>query len=834
MGLMSSVQKAYRAAAGGVSRAAGSPRPGVTLVELMVATVIISIGVLGMVGSFNYINRGIQGPKGKSLANNLAQEKIEVLKNKSYFRVLVSTATDFDHNFDPNAYEYDVAPNGSETLNVGGINFTRRVLIRKVAEVAGGGLQEFGYNIADTGLKEVVVYVTWREGTSWKKVELRNLVGNPNRTNLSAVFSGTVLDGATPIEGAIVRTQENPARYAVTDAAGGYSIPIEPGQYTLQATKPGYFQSVSPQYSVTALQPHDFSLAAMASGAITGTAWVRDHLVISRIVGSSVNSSGYYQEYVEIYNPTTWTWTVNGDIGLKFQKAGAASKTAIEVDLYIRDTIPSQGYYLFANTGTVSAVGANVAADATWDENIIPVVEDGGGEGSGAVELYRISDGRILDQVGWDRNNEGKTAPFYETDGYDQDIGLQLGETFVRYPSAAGANASYGPAYDTNDNDEDIEGVTSAGIWEPPCNSLSAARPVLTGTPAAGALVFAGDGLSGSTQAATSGSFSLSGVATGYWTLFVSSGVSLSTGGVYGGTAAGFSASAGSVLLSSDTSFGFISGAVRGTDGAGLPGIKVAAGGRQTSTLSGGRYVLPVDPGEQTVFANYQTDNPDYIETSSVGVVAALGAMTPDIDFILLSGGKLRGWVTTNGTDPLPNVPVSAFKGGIEQGNGISGNDGYYLIWGSGISTGTYEVVAQLESGETSTPSTHTVTLSAGENLFIGTFTVSGAMGTITGSVTAGGTGITTGVLVYATSSTISGSPIMPPTIDTAARASNVIYYGVSSNAQGAYSLPVRGGYTYNIYAWYTTWVNDAPVIAVRQDTAAVDAGESVTRDFSW
>lgn len=835
MGLMSRVLKAYRAAAGGVSRAAGSPRPGVTLVELMVATAIISIGVLGMVGSFNYINRGIQGPKGKSLANNLAQEKIEVLKNKSYFRVLVSTATDFDHNFDPNAYEYDVAPNGSETMNVGGINFTRRVLIKKVAEVSGGGLARFAYTVPDTGLKEVVVYVSWLEGSSWKKVELHNLLGNPNRTNLGAAFSGTVLEAGTgtPVEGAIIRAQENPARYDITDAAGVYSFACEPGQYTLQATKPGYFQSVSPLYTIETTQVHDFTLTRMVSGTVTGSAWLRDHLVISRIVGSSVNNSGYYQEYVEIYNPTTWTWTVNGDIGLKFQKAGG-EKAAIGIDLYIRDTIPSQGYYLFANTGTVSAVGANVDADATWDENIIPVFEDGGGEGAGALELYRISDGRILDQVGWDKNSEAKAAPFYETDGYDQDIGLQRGETYVRHPSAAGANSSYGPAYDTNDNDEDIEGFTSAGISNPPHNSLSAAKPVLTGTPAAGALVFANDSLSSSTQATLSGSFSLASVATGYWTLYISSGVSLSTGGVYGGTASGFSVSAGSVLLSSDTAFGFVSGRVTGTDGAGLPGIKVAAGGRQTSTLADGRYILPADPGEQTVFANYQTDNPDYIEISSAGVVASLGALTPDVDFVLVTGGKLRGWVTTNGTDPLPNVPVSAFKYGIEQGNSISGNDGYYLIWGSGISTGTYEVVPQLEAGETPLPSTHTVTLSAGEDLFVGTFTVSGAMGNLTGSVTAGTAGITTGVLVYATSSTITGSPVMPPTIDAAARAGSVIYYAVSSNAQGMYTLPVRGGYTYNVYAWYTTWPNDTPTVTPRQTTATVAAGETVVKDFSW
>lgn len=850
MRFMSRVLEACRAAgAGGVRRPGGCPRSGVTLVELMVATAIISIGVLGMVGSFNYINRGIQGPKGKSLANNLAQEKIEVLKNKSYFRVLVSTATDYDHNFDPDPYEYDVAPNGTETLNVGGINFTRRVLIRKVTEASGGGLARFAYTVPDTGLKEVVVYVSWLEGSSWKKAELRNLLGNPNRTNLGAAFSGTVLEAGTgtPVEGAVIRAQENPARYDITDAAGDYSFACEPGQYTLQATKPGYFQSISPLYTIETTQEHDFTLPRMVSGTVTGSAWLRDHLLISQIVGSTNNAAAQSQEWIEVYNPTTWTWTMASGLGTAEanRRVIVVYTEAGEDDIlpnfdYRRTSVSPGAYFLFANTGTITAGGVTRTADAVYSvdsdfANIDDMIQTGSPSSAGFVNVIDVGVMREMDWVGWsasgNSDSDKKSAPRYEGTAIVQSIGLQEGEEYVRKTNSATSAAWYGRCYDSNDNENDFE--DHVPISHPPHYSYDS-EPCVAGTPAAGALVFANDSLSSSTQAAASGSFSLASVATGYWTLYISSGVSLSTGGVYGGTASGFSVSAGSVLLSSDTAFGFVSGRVTGTDGAGLPDIKVAAGGRQTTTLSDGRYILPADPGEQTVFANYQTDNPDYIEASSAGVVASLGALTPDVDFVLVTGGKLRGWVTTNGTDPLPNVPVSAFKNDVEQGNGISGNDGYFLIWGSGISTGTYAVVPQLEAGETPVPSTHTVTLSAGEDLFIGTFTVSGAMGSLTGSVTAGTAGITTGVLVYATSSTITGSPVMPPTINSAARAGSVIYYAVSSNAQGMYTLPVRGGYTYNVYAWYTTWTNSTPTVTLRQTTATVAAGETVVKDFSW
>ena len=833
-------------AAGYASSAAWRRRAGVTLVELMVATVIISVGVLGMVGSFNYINRGIQGPKGKSLANNLAQEKIEVLKNKSYFRVLVSTGFDNDGNFTP-AYKYDTYPNGSETLNVGGINYTRRVLITKVGEDSDGKLKDFNWNDPDTGLKEVLVYVTWQEGSSWKKVELRNLIGNPNRTNLSATFSGTVLEGGTPIEGAIVRAQQNPARYDTTDAAGGYNIPIEPGQYTLQATKPGYFQSVSPLYTIETTKDHDFTLTKMVSGTISGSAWLRDHLLISQIVGSTNNASGQSQEWIEVYNPTTWTWTMASGLGTDpaNKRVIVVHTEAGESDIlpnfdYRRTFVSPGAYFLFANTGTITAAGVTRTADAVYSvdadfSNIDDMIETGSPSPAGFVNVIDVSTMRELDWVGWDATDNGaseqKNAPRYEGMAIQQSIGLQPEEEYVRKTNSSTSALWYGRCYDTNNNENNFE--DHVPLSHPPHYSYDS-EPCVSGTPAAGAVVFANDSLSSSTQAATSGSFSLSGVATGYWTLYISSGVSLSSGGVYGGTTSGFSVAAGSVLLSSSSSYGFVSGLITGADGGGLPDIKVAAGGRQTTTLSDGRYTLPADPGEQTILANYQTDNLNYIETSSAGVVAVLGEMTPNVDFVLLTGGKLRGWVTTNGTDPLPNVPVSAFKGGVEQGTGISGSDGYFLVWGSGISTGTYEVVVQLEAGETPTPSTHTATLSAGETLFVGTFTVSGAMGSLTGSVRAGTADITTGVLVYATSSTITGSPLLPPTINAATRAGSVIYYAVSSNAQGTYTLPVRGGYTYNVYAWYTNWNETVPNTTPQQTTAAVAAGQTVTRNFSW
>lgn len=821
-------------------------RAGVTLLELMIATAIISIGVLGMVGSFNYINRGVQGPKGRSLANNLAQEKIEVLKNKSYFRILVTTQPATDENF---GHQYDAYPNGSETLNVGGINFSRRLMIRKVSE-SGGTLNYYNYTTPDTGLKEVTVYVTWMEGSNWRKVELRNLIGNPNRTNLSARFSGRVCADAgcaTPIEGATVRAQENLSRFAVTDADGDYTLDIEPGDYRLQASKAGYFQVVSPVYNITTTQTHNFTLTAMQTGSISGTAWLRDHLLISQIVGSTGNASGQSQEWIEVYNPTTWTWTMANGLGTAAgnMRVIVVHTEAGEDDItpnfdYRRTTVAPGAYFLFANTGTITAVGITRTADAVYDidgnfGNIDDMLKTGNPSPAGFVNVIDVSAMYEMDWVGWDASgnseSEKKNAPRYEGEAIVQTVGFQDEEEYVRKTTSGGSAAWYGRCYDTNVNEDDFE--DHVPLTHIPHYSYDS-EPCASGTPAAGAVVFANDGLSISTQASVTGAFTLSGVTTGYWTLFVSSGVTLSTGGTYGGTTSGFASAAGSVLLSSGSSFGLVSGLVIGAAGDPLPGILMSAGGRQATTLSNGRYVLPADPGTQTVFANYLMDDPDYVELSSGGVEVALGELSQEVNFTLLKGGRLLGWVTTNGTDPLPNVPVSAFKNGVEQGNGISDPDGYFVVWGSGISTGTYDVTVQLESGESSSPQTHTGTLDAGEDLFVGTYTVSGALGTITGTVKSGTTPITTGVLVYASTSAFSGSPVMPPTLNSTTRSSSDVYYAVSSNAEGAYTLPVRGGYTYNVYAWYTTWSGDSPVITPKTTTAVVVAGEAVTKDFTW
>src|SRR5690348_2536666 len=94
---------------------------GMTLMELMVAAFILSIGVLAAVGSFKYITTSLQISKSRTLANNLVQEQIEKLKNLSYYTLLVTTYTNSgDARFSP-ALIYDEGNYPPEPIIEGGI-----------------------------------------------------------------------------------------------------------------------------------------------------------------------------------------------------------------------------------------------------------------------------------------------------------------------------------------------------------------------------------------------------------------------------------------------------------------------------------------------------------------------------------------------------------------------------------------------------------------------------------------------------------------------------------------------------------------------------------------
>lgn len=824
--------------------------PGFTMVEVIMMLAIVSIGVLSMIGTFSFIKKGIQTTRMKSLANNLAQEKIESLKNLSYYQLFVTTAATADANFSGMYYDSGTI-NAPDTINVAGVNFTRKVYIRKCSDGGGGILNYYGWTTPDTGMKEIWVYVSWQESGNWKKLELHNVLENPNQAPLNSTFTGNVKDSANSsnIQSATVLVLQDTARYGTTDASGNYSFAIQVGTYTLRAYKTGYFFSVIPNLAVSAGQTlsENFSLVRMASGTIQGAVFKRDHLVISQICAAVTNDT---TEYVELYNPTTWTWTINAStVKLKYIDGSnnVYNLSSSPGFTYVNTSISPSGYYLFASQPAVNGI----AADAYYPtpSNQIPIRTNGGVALTNAYDVW-------IDSVAWGRSNASAPPPpaGIEGSGYIMPNapghgGMEINESIQRKATSSstassmdqgGSEAQSGTAWDSNVNNNDwVDHSDSNHALETnpyPEKNSSVVESPQSGTPAAGALVSASDGLSVSTNADSGGNFSLVGVATGSWNVTASSGALSNVVGLYGGLTNGFSVTTPNIYLTSATTGGYVAGSVTTISGAALGSILMSAAGSQTRTLSDGSYIISCSTGMGTinVIANYTSDNASYTQGLVVGTTVYLGQITGGINFALSQGGGIKGWVTTNGVDALPNISISAQQSGTEIGNGVSGADGNFAI--PSLATGTYILLPQLDSGESVTPSSTTVTVTSGNLVSAGTFTVTGAMGYISGTMTSGslsGPPVTTGVLVYITTSTISSGS--PPSINSSFRSGAVIYYGASSRADGTYQVALRGGSAYNVYAWYTTWNGQTPTTTAQSATSvSVTAGKTTTQNFYW
>lgn len=830
---------------------------GFTLTELMVSVVVISVAIVAIVKGYRSINMAIQFSKDRAIATNLAQEKIQILKQMIYYKVLPSTSVSYLGDFSP-AIPYDTLYFPPERILEAGVYYTRYTYIVPVVEV-GGNIIELPPTAPDTGMKKITVTVVWQSYAKKGKVQISSIYANRDTVMANASVSGKVKDQTTllPIEGAFINIAEYMGARAISDAYGDYFISLTPGNYNIYVEARGYFPyfrpiSVGPNQSLTL----NIELKRMGWSKMKGVVWLIDHPVISQIVGSTSAPSGFSQEYVEIYNPTTYSWLVNGNLGLRFQRIYDNEKKDIRID-YLTDYIPSCGFYLFANTTPVIINGVSIDADAIWSSfnspqdfpyfnpptnpNIIPVVGDGPDEGGGALELYRISDGMILDQVGWNRNEGArKVAPFYETSPIPQNQGLQRGERYVRYSTTQSVTTSYGPAYDSNNNSTDFLATFDISI---PRNSATT-RQRISGTPAYGAIVSCSDGLSISTNAYRLGGprgyayFELLEIATGTWTCLISSSsysfVIDSFTSVEGSTV-----DLNSVFLTSSVSVGYISGMV--TDAYGLnitPAIKVVSSDGNETYVSNKRYLITVTTSPVNITANPDNLNPSYVSISSEGVVVMPGEVKTGVDFVLYQGGRITGKIVVAGsTVAAPGISVVVYDlSGVAKDQQITTNLGTFLT--KVLSTGTYIVSPIVDSKEIVNPSTKTVTITTpGSVVFSTTFTISNALGYIEGSVYFNSSPIKTGVLIAVTTMSLVGTPPQLPTLSSATLSSAPIYFA-SSDEEGRYIVEVRHSTnpTYNVYAYYPYPQGNGFIIYWSSKTnISVWAGQKTTGvNFLW
>ncbi|HNW44970.1 MAG TPA: carboxypeptidase-like regulatory domain-containing protein [Elusimicrobiales bacterium] len=771
-------------------------------------------------------------------------------------------------SFPGESIDYDTGYFPPEEIIEGGVVFfTRYTYVQAVREDS-GVVGEIAANLPDTGMKRITVTVVWGAGAGGKrKVTLRSILANPGTIMSNVSFYGTVKStDAVAIPGATVSLVEAAGCSDTTNASGEYNITGTPGSYTLMASAAGYYPAMrSVTVAAGGSLPNYINLTKIAVGNINGYPWIVDHLVISQVVGSTIDTSvtpNYDQEYVELFNPTTFTVLVNGDIAFKFRRADDASAKNIAVT-YINNSIASGGYFLFANTGTVIVAGTDVDADAVWadanstsdfpyfatQKNLIPVDEDGGGEGGGAIEMAQISKGRAIEKVGW--NKTSHPAPFYEGQAIQQTVGLSRNELYARLTSTAdyagGVNGSFGPAYDTNYNSADFYDYTG-GIPFAPHSTNSGVKTVISGTPAEGAVVTCTDGLSSSAEAAlvlpnspshaqSYAYFSLVNVATGSWSVLITSGVySLAqTTVTIAASGSAYIFPAAATFLTQTVTTGLVSGRVLNALGTPLQGIIVSpAGAPPTTTDANGRYRLVLDAGVTNITANPMPGgSSSYVTASSNTVPVPAGGVHSGVDFVLYQGGRVKGFVTRDGVNGLPNIAVAVLDyNGVARDQMVTGIDGRFtsVI----ISTGYYTVQLALDTLESSVPQVSTVSVAMGVTQFSSTFTVYGAMGSVTGSVTLGGQIIKSGVLVVVTTATLSGTPPVPPDLSSDTLTGTPFYLG-SSMENGTYNIEVRAAPNYNVYGYYVVTGSTGSIIyPVSATGVTVVAGSATWRNFSW
>ena len=837
-----------------------SVRRGVTLVELMIAMALIGVGIIAMVQSFGFIQKAIQAAKNRTLASNLAQEKMQILKQKNYYQVLVTS--DPAHNtvdFAPESIDYDTGYFPPEQITEAGVTYTRYTYVQ-VAREDSGNLVLLSPSTPDTGMRLITITVVWSQGGVKKKLSVRSILSNPDTVMSNSVFIGSVTDQSNnPIQGAIVNVAENMGWRDTTNAQGRYSINVLMGNYNMVASADGYYTMTrSVSITANATQTQNFTMVKIATGSISGAVWLRDHLVISQVVASTTMVNGDNVEYVELFNPTTAPINISNGLGgnsvkLKYLGEAGASQDINEFPLtYVSTYVPAGRFFLIANTATMTAAGYTPAVDAVYSYNPGPCNASGAllscvhSDKAGALVLTDPS-GKVLDKLGWSNTGNSKPAPDYEGAGYPLSSGLPPGKQLVRMSQPCSLSANYGRAYDSGHNNTDFFYMD---ITYQPYAVASGVKAVYSGTPAVGAVVTATDGVSSSTAAWLTSSacgystFTLVDVATGTWSVLVSSGMyGFEDDNAYVPSAGSvYQLSATTTSLTQNLTTGLITGRILSAYGTPItPGITVSAGSAGSPTTADtvtGRYTLRVSTGLVNVTANPASAcNGSYVTLSSESVAVELGQVTSDIDFVLYQGGKISGFVTRDGVNALPGVAVVMLdSNGVSRDQEVTGLDGRFTS--ITLSTGTYSVAPAVGSREMATPDYSTVTLTtAGVTKFSSTFTVSGAMGYITGAVSSGGSPIKTGVLIVVTTSTLTGTPPAPPSLSTATLA-GAPYYIVSSMENGTYRAEVTQSTStkYNVYAYFPSPSGASSTVVYKSvGNVSVTAGQTTSGvDFSW
>lgn len=818
---------------------------GFSQVEIVVTILIISIVILGVITTFSTIGKGLITGKTRTIANNLAQEKIEILKNVSYSRLLITSLSDLStYGYDNTNVEY--LP---ETLNVGDADYTRYTTVWK-AEESGVEITTMSPTATDQGIKKIKIEIKWTENNVQKSLVLYNLRDDPNRSTMSGKIYGIITTtNSVGISAARVEIVQDINRNATTSTTGYYLIKTtSPATIQINISKDGYWSKKSVNTAVSAAI--NLSLTAKEKGNAYGFVYKRDHLVISEVCAALTDDT---TEYVELYNPTTYAIQIGDGMNtprIKLKYVNSADVVSDFPNLtstpVLSPVVPSHGYALIASQKSVYGKSADYYYSA-GGQDIIKTNENAGVGLLDRAGSMGYGTDVWIDSVAWgpaggsSNAKEGTGFTVAVFDGGDSIERL----SYSTYTFGQMWGNTNGNAWDTNDN-------STNWVWHDsnynPQNTSDSETPVL-GTPVGYAVVSADDGLSSTVSASSTGYYYLTGIATGTVTIYGSS-LTLS-GLVTNNNITTGGKTNRDIILSSTSEGGFISGrVVNGSDNSPIANITVSAGIYTADTDTNGNFSFSVDVGSYTVIANPDyTSVPDGADWTS-GTSETEANETVEVNYgVSVSAGDLKlraaGWISgttfnaTGGNLPYITIRTTSTTAGFST-DAVSGTDGTYLI--KGVKTANdYDLYPVLDEADTysktggwATP----VIVTAGAEASGKNFTISSAWGKIQGSVsdTAIGGNIKTGVLVIATTAAMPADS--PPAISAGSIAGlgTAIYYGTISDSGGNYSVSVRKGWTYNLKSWYTK-ISGNTIAVQPTKTGTVNFGisdSSATVSFEW
>ncbi|MBU3929791.1 hypothetical protein KJ577_03765 [bacterium] len=227
----------------------------------------------------------------------------------------------------------------------------------------------------------------------------------------------------------------------------------------------------------------DYSDFDESDSTFTISAVTTDHIVISEVcVG--YGSSGI--EYIELYNPTTYTWLLDGKLGLKITAGSPWSLVTKTAGLDYTanagsNSIAPKGFFLITDNDVPHTIGS-VASDCLFAEGM---TEKGG--------IQILYNNIIIDRLAWGTTNAGNVSDCTETTRVSElkDIDSNWSMERKAYPNSTaesmtagyaaidvstGADNNKGNAVDTDNNSADFV-VHKDTHYFTPQNSLSAVEP---------------------------------------------------------------------------------------------------------------------------------------------------------------------------------------------------------------------------------------------------------------------------------------------------------------------------------------------------------------------